>query len=116
MNGIALTVLISQLPKLFGFSVGGIGPLRDLVRISEGILGGQANWTAFAVGASTLAAILLLKPYKRIPGLLLAVVAATIVVGVLSLDASAGVKVLGPLPQELPSFALPMISYTHLHD
>jgi len=116
MNGIALTVLISQLPKLFGFSVDGVGPLRDVVRISEGILGGQANWTSFAVGASTLAVILLLKPYKRIPGLLLAVVAATIVVGVLNLDATAGVKVLGPLPQGLPSFALPTISYAYLDD
>src|SRR5215510_1522225 len=40
MNGIALTVLISQLPKLFGFSIDGVGPVRDLVRIAEGILGG----------------------------------------------------------------------------
>src|SRR6188474_1828104 len=61
MNGIALTVLISQLPKMLGFSVDAVGPLRDLVRIGEGILGGQANWTSFTVGASTLAAILLLK-------------------------------------------------------
>ncbi len=114
MNGIALTVLISQLPKLFGFSIDDAGPLRDLVRITEGILGGKVNWTSFAVGAGTLAAILLLKPYKRIPGLLLAVVAATIVVGILNLDATAGVKVLGPLPQGLPSFALPMISFAHL--
>src|SRR6201982_200606 len=114
MNGIALTVLISQLPKLFGFSIDGVGPLRDLVRIAEGILNGQANWTSFTVGASTLAAILLLKPYKRIPGLLLAVVAATIVVDILNLNATAGVKVLGPLPQGLPSFVLPMISYAHL--
>ena len=116
MNGIALTVLISQLPKLFGFSIDGAGPLRDLVRITEGTLGGKVNWTSFAVGASTLAVILLLKPYKRIPGLLLAVVAATIVVGALNLHATAGVKVLGPLPQGLPSFALPMISYSHLVD
>src|SRR6476646_825146 len=116
MNGIALTVLISQLPKLFGFSIDGAGPLRDIVRIAESLLGGQANWASFAVGVSTLVAILLLKPYKRIPGLLLAVVAATIVVGVANLDATAGVKVLGALPQGLPSFALPMISYAHLRD
>jgi high affinity sulfate transporter 1 len=114
MNGIALTVLISQLPKLFGFSIEDAGPLRDLARITEGIVGGRANWTSFAVGAGTLAAILLLKPYKRIPGLLFAVVAATIVVGILNLDVTAGVKVLGPLPQGLPSFALPMINFAHL--
>src|SRR5215470_4434454 len=53
MNGIALTVLISQLPKLFGFSIEGVGPLRDIVQIVQGILGGKANWTAFAVGAGT---------------------------------------------------------------
>src|SRR5215813_13427018 len=114
MNGIALTVLISQLPKLLGFSIDGAGPLRNLVQITRGILGGQVNWTSFAVGAGTLAAILLLKPYKRIPGLLLAVVAATIVVGILNLDSTAGVKVLGALPQGLPSFASPMISFAQL--
>jgi len=116
MNGIALTVLISQLPKLLGFSIDDAGPLRDVMRITESILGGQVNWTSFAVGAGTLAAILLLKPYKRIPGLLLAVVAATIVVGILNLDATAGVKVLGALPQGLPSFALPIISFAQLDD
>ena len=55
MNGIALTVLISQLPKLFGFSIDSEGPVRDLLQIAESILGGEVNWTAFAVGAGTLA-------------------------------------------------------------
>jgi len=114
MNGIALTVLISQLPKLLGFSIDDAGPLRDLVRITEGILGAKVNWTSFAVGAGTLAAILLLKRYKRIPGLLLAVVAATVVVGILNLDVTAGVKVLGPLPEGLPSFAFPIVNFAHL--
>jgi high affinity sulfate transporter 1 len=114
MNGIALTVLISQLPKFFGFSIDGAGPLRDVVQVVRALLDGQANWTTFAVGAGTLATILVLKPYKRIPGLLIAVVGATIVVGVLALGARAGVKVLGPLPQGLPSFALPRIAFADL--
>ena len=116
MNGIALTVLISQLQKLFGFSIEGTGPIRDLINIGHGILGGQANWTAAAVGAATLVVILVLKPYKRIPGLLIAVVGATIVVGVLNLDTTAGVSVLGPLPQGLPTFALPLISPEHIRE
>ena len=82
--------------------------------IAESVLGGEANWTAFAVGAATLATILALGRFKRIPGVLLAVVGATVAVGVLGLDQSAGVKVLGPLPQGLPSFALPWIDLADL--
>jgi len=114
MNGIALTVLISQLPKLFGFSIDGAGPMRDLAQIAAGVVGGQANWTAFAVGAGTLVSILLLKPFKRIPGTLIAVVGATIVVGAFGLDEGAGLKVLGQLPQGLPSFVLPWITLADL--
>jgi high affinity sulfate transporter 1 len=114
MNGIALTVLISQLPKMAGFSIESSGPVRDAARIVDAVLRGQVNWTAFAVGATTLAAILVLKRFKRIPGLLIAVVGATVLVGVLALDTSAGVKVLGPLPQGLPSFALPWIDFADL--
>jgi len=116
MNGIALTVLISQLPNLFGFSIDGAGPPRDLVHIVESLLGGQANWTAFAVGACTLAVILFLKRFKRIPGILIAVVGATVAVGAFGLWQSAGVKVLGAMPQGLPSFALPWINLTDLAD
>ncbi len=114
MNGIALTVLVSQLPKLFGVSIESEGPLRNLWQVARSVLGGQANWVTFAVGACTLAVILLLKRYERIPGILLAVVAATTVVGVLDLGAGAGVKVLGPLPQGLPSFAVPWIGLADL--
>ena len=92
MNGIALTVLISQLPKVFGFSIESDGPLRSLVAIVKAVLGGRANWSAFLVGAGTLAVILLLKGSKRVPGILIAVVGATIVVGALDLAARAGVS------------------------
>ena len=114
MNGIALTVLISQLPKLFGFSIESDGPLRNLVAIATAVLGGRANWTAFLVGAGTLAVILLLKGSKRVPGILIAVVGATIVVGALDLAARAGVSVLGSLPQGLPAFAIPWITYADI--
>jgi len=67
MNGIALTVLISQLPKLFGFSIDSDGPLRNLWAIATAVLDGRADWAAFLVGAGTLAVILLLKGSKRVP-------------------------------------------------
>jgi len=111
MNGIALTVLVSQLPKLLGFSIESHGPLRDIWAIASAILVGKANWTALAVGAGALAVILLLKNSKRVPGVLIAVIGATACVGALDLAASNGVAVLGPLPQGLPSFAIPWIGY-----
>jgi len=114
MNGIALTVLISQLPKLFGFSIKSDGPLRNLWAVAIGVLEGRANWTAFIVGAGTLAVILLLKGSKRVPGILIAVVGATVVVGALGLAARAGVSVLGSLPQGLPKFAIPWITYADI--
>src|SRR5262249_58361342 len=83
MDGIALTVLISQLPKLFEISIESDGPLRNLWRIAGSVVSGDANWTAFAVGAGTLVVILLLKPFKRNPGILIAVVGATVAVGIL---------------------------------
>jgi high affinity sulfate transporter 1 len=110
MNGIALTVLISQLPKLFGFSIESAGPLRNLSAIAEAILAGKANWMAFAIGAGTLAVILLLKNSQRLPGMLIAVVGATTVVAVFDLGTRADVSVLGPLPQGLPGFAIPWIN------
>jgi high affinity sulfate transporter 1 len=114
MNGIALTVLVSQLPKFFGFSIDGDGPLRELLAIAVAILGGKANWAAFAIGAGTLAVILLLRNSKRVPGVLIAVVGATVIVGAFDLAARADVSVLGPLPQGLPAFRIPWITHADL--
>jgi len=113
MNGIALTVLVSQLPKFFGFSIESEGPLRSLWAVASGILEGKANWPAFAIGLGTLTIILLLKNNKRLPGILIAVVAATAAVGVFDL-AHYEVRVLGSLPQGLPGFAVPLIGHNDI--
>ena len=109
MNGIALTVLLSQIPKLFGFSVTSTGPLRMVWGIVNKVLAGSTNVVALAVGGSTLALILLLKRWPRIPGILIAVVAATVVVAAFDLARRAGISVLGPLPQGLPSPRVPLV-------
>ncbi len=110
MNGIALTVLISQLPKLFGFSIDIEGPLRGLWAIADAIVDGRTNWVALAIGVGSLVVILSLKSSKRIPGILIAVISATAVVAAFDLAARAGLSVLGPLPQGLPAFTIPLIS------
>ncbi len=109
MNGIALTVLISQLPKLGGFSVEGGGPVESLLQIGRAVAAGATQPAALAIGLGTLALLLALARWPRLPGLLIAVVAATVVVGALELDTRHGVQVLGALPQGLPGFALPWI-------
>ena len=109
MNGIALTVLISQLPKMFGISIDSDGPLNNLWSLGQAILAGQTHWYSFLVGAGCLLVILRLARYERLPGILIAIILVTLAVSFFSLD-SAGVKVLGQVPQGLPSFVLPWLS------
>ena len=111
MNGIALTVLVSQLPALFGFSVDADGLLKEIWGFIQGVVAGKTNWTSLMLGTGTLAVILLLKRSKRLPGVLIAVVATTVIVGAMNLATIAGVSVLGSLPQGLPAFAFPSITY-----
>ncbi len=114
MNGIALTVLLSQLPKLFGFSIDVSGPGRQIWAIGRAVLAGQTNGATLGIGASALALILILKRRPQIPGILIAVVSATLFVAALDLSARAGVSVLGPLPRGLPVFTLPLIRFDDL--
>ncbi|MFZ2295083.1 MAG: sulfate permease [Polaromonas sp.] len=110
MNGIALTVLISQLPALFGFSINGDGLLNKSLAFVEAVSAGKTNWISLVLGSGTLAVIFWFKRSKRLPGVLIAVVAATVTVAVLDLATRAGVSVLGSLPQGLPALVLPSIT------
>jgi high affinity sulfate transporter 1 len=113
MNGIALTVMLSQIPKLFGFSVEADGPARQAWGIVQQVLAGSTNLVTLAIGGSALALILLLKRYPRVPGILIAVIAATLVVAISGAYDHTGVAVLGPLPHGLPALTIPLIG---LHD
>jgi high affinity sulfate transporter 1 len=111
LNGIALTVLVGQLPKLLGFSVEGSGLYQEVRGLVQGIMAEQTNLIAFAIGVACLVVILGCKRWApKLPGVLVAVVGATIVSAWLDLAARAGLAVVGPLPAGLPSFQLPPLS------
>lgn len=115
MNGIALTVLVSQMPSLFGFKVQSGGLLSGMHAFALAVWAGKTNLVALTIGLATLAVIWLCSRSKRLPGVLVAVVAATILVFAFdlaghNLTERAGVVVLGSLPQGMPMFALPWIS------
>jgi high affinity sulfate transporter 1 len=110
MNGIALTVIASQLPALFGFSVDAAGLWGGSRAFAGAVLAGRTNWTAFAIGICVLAVILALRRWLRLPGVLIAVAGATLIVGVFDLAARAGVPVLGALPQGLPGLVFPSVT------
>ncbi len=111
MNGIALTVIVSQLPGLSGFSTDASGLWQKLLACVDAARLGKINGTALAVGSATLALIFLLKRKTRLPGTLIAVIGATIAVAAMDLAARAGVLVLGTLPQGLPSLSFPLIRH-----
>src|SRR5512132_1589271 len=110
MNGIALTVLLSQLPKLFGFSIDAEGVIPEARAFARGVADGETNRAALLIGVACLAVILACKRWRpRIPGVLVAVVGATAAVGVFGLAERYGLSVVGTLPKGLPSFQLPSV-------
>jgi high affinity sulfate transporter 1 len=114
MNGIALTVLISQLPKLLGARIESTEPLHDLWSIAWIVVGGKVNLIEFALGAGSLVAISLLRSRKRFPGVLAVMIGATAIVYFFNLAKYAGVSVVGALPRGLPAFSIPRIPLTEL--
>ncbi|MGH3101272.1 MAG: SulP family inorganic anion transporter, partial [Thermoleophilia bacterium] len=110
MNGIALTVLLSQLPKLFGFSTDAQGVIPEAQAFVRGVTDGETNTAALSIGVACLLVILAFKRWRpKIPGVLVAVVGATAAVGVFGLAERYGLSVVGPLSKGLPSFRLPSV-------
>ena len=108
MNGLALTILVSQLPKMFGFSVDADGLIGEAQAFVHGVANGQAVAPAGAVGVGSLILMVVLSRWlPNVPGVLVAVIAAMAVAAAFNLGA-AGVKLVGVLPSGLPPFSVPI--------
>ena len=115
MNAIALTVIIGQLPKVFGFSVKADSLVEKLLLLVQGVAGGRVNVVACAIGLGSLGLILLMRHWRpQWPGMLLAVILATGLSAAFDLGRSAQLAVLGPMPQGLPALKLPWIGWSDL--
>ena len=107
MNGLALTILIGQLPKLFGFSVSGNGLIDEARGFVDGLVDGEAIGAAIAIGLVSLGLILAFQHWRpRIPGVLVAVVAAIAAASAFGF-ADHGVPLVGALPQGFPAPTAP---------
>jgi len=114
MNGLALTIIVGQLPKLLGFSTDADSFLEETRALLAGIFEGEVVPAALGIGLLSLAVILILsRILPKIPAVLVAVVLAMAVSVAADLEAR-GVSVIGPLPEGLPSFVFPSISLPDL--
>ena len=109
LYGIAVTILVGQLPRLCGFSIEGRGLLTEIRDFAQGVANGQVNRAALAVGMTGIVVILVVKRFWRtVPGVALAVLVGIAAVMLFDLDTK-GVKVLGVLPEGLPTLAFPAV-------
>src|SRR5262245_29089971 len=99
LNGIALSILLGQLGKLFGFSMETGGIIPRLIEFISKL--GLTHIATLAVGAGTFA-VLAIAPrlLPRLPAALVAMVLAGLVVAIFGLDAP-GVKTVGAVPAGL---------------
>jgi high affinity sulfate transporter 1 len=105
MNGIALTMVATQLPRLFGLSEHAASLSEGLAGFIRGVTRGETRPAAVAIGAAALAVILAgrrLAP--RVPWLLLAIALAAFAMSTFGFP---GIAVVGPIPRglQLPSMS-----------
>ena len=114
MNGLALTIFVGQLPKLFGFSVEANGFIGEVTEFVRGVLGGRTVPAALVIGSLGLILIVLLQQtLPKVPGVLIVVILSIIAVTLLDLGAR-GVSLVGVLPQGFPPFTIPDVGFSDL--
>jgi MFS superfamily sulfate permease-like transporter len=112
MNGLALTIIVGQLPKLLGFSVDADGLVAEARAFVSGLAAGEANATAALLGVASLAGILLLnRLLPKVPSVLVVVVLAAVAVNAFDLE-DHGVDTVGVIPQGFPPFTIPSVTWS----
>ena len=105
--GLALTIIIGQVPKLLGVEKGSGNFFEQLGQLISRL--GQTQGLTLAVGLGSLALVLLLRRFApAVPAPLAAVILGIIAVHVFSLQ-DHGVKIVGHIDSGLPSFGLPHV-------
>ena len=105
LNGIALLIIVGQLPKLFGYSGSSPEFLGKVLELFQGF--GQSHWPTALLGVAMLVLLILVMRFlPRLPGAFVVVVLSILLVYGLGLEQT-GVAVLGAVPSGLPSLALP---------
>ena len=113
MNGLALTILIGQLPKLFGFKVSADNLIGEVTGFAKGLSHGEAVAAAAMVGIAGIVLILVLQRWlPKVPAVLIMVVLAIASTSVFDL-AGHGVSLVGVLPKGFPPLTIPSV---HLAD
>src|SRR5881227_3986962 len=113
MNGLALTILVGQLPKLFGFKIDAEGLISEFTAFVRGLANGEAVAAAAAVGIAGIVLILVLQRWlPKVPAVLIMVVLAIAATTVFGL-ADRGVSLVGVLPKGFPPLTIPSV---HLAD
>ena len=114
MNGLALTILVGQLPKLFGFKVEAEGLIGEITGFVKGLAHGEAVPAAAVVGIAGIALILVLQRWlPKVPAVLIMVVLAIAATTVFSL-ADHGVSLVGTLPKGFPPLTIPHVRLADL--
>ncbi|HEY2306162.1 MAG TPA: sulfate permease [Streptosporangiaceae bacterium] len=109
MNGLALTILVGQLPKLFGFKIDAEGLISEFTAFVRGLAHGEAVAAAAAVGIAGIVLILVLQRWlPKVPAVLIMVVLAIAATTVFGL-ADHGVSLVGVLPKGFPPLTVPSV-------
>ena len=114
MNGLAVTIVVGQLPKLFGFSVDADGLIAEAAGFVRGLADGKAVPAAAVLGIAGIVVVLGLQRWlPKVPAVLVLVVLAIAATSVFDL-AARGVSLVGVLPQGFPPFTLPTAELSDL--